>query len=401
MYKHNRAKIALLIGAVALVLAACNTTPPPAPTYDLTVNVTGNGTVTSDPAGIDTTSDQSVTFAEDAEVTLTATPATGFKFDGWGGDCTGTDACVVTMDGAKTVTATFSEIIVDPVEVTLTVTLLGDGGGTVSSGDSVIACPDTCTGTYFEGDTVTLTTVSDAGSSFLIWGGACSGTGDCELTLTADTDVTALFALDASFSTFSAAIVASADDGEEFVSDVNDTNPAGTTRITSDDLDLTWDTGAGYPAGSVASDQLVGLRFVNVTVPADAVVVSATITFTADATSPDNDVTLIFNGEASVTPEAYVAGQSNNNISSRATTAASASWDAPQFTNNLEYTTSNIGPVVAEILGLEDWASGNAMAFVITAPEGQETFRLAHSFNSGDGSNAPVLTINYYVPPAE
>jgi uncharacterized repeat protein (TIGR02543 family) len=41
-------------------------------------------------------------------VTLTASADTGSTFTGWGGACSGTANCVVTMDAAKTVTATFT-----------------------------------------------------------------------------------------------------------------------------------------------------------------------------------------------------------------------------------------------------------------------------------------------------
>ena len=43
-----------------------------------------------------------------ANVTLTATPISGFTFGGWSGICTGTQTCAVTMDAAKTVTAIFN-----------------------------------------------------------------------------------------------------------------------------------------------------------------------------------------------------------------------------------------------------------------------------------------------------
>ncbi len=42
-------------------------------------------------------------------VVLTAVADEGWTFSGWTGACTGTDACSVTMDGDKTVTATFTE----------------------------------------------------------------------------------------------------------------------------------------------------------------------------------------------------------------------------------------------------------------------------------------------------
>lgn len=40
-------------------------------------------------------------------IALAATPPTGFVFNGWSGDCSGTGQCVVTMNQARSVTATF------------------------------------------------------------------------------------------------------------------------------------------------------------------------------------------------------------------------------------------------------------------------------------------------------
>jgi hypothetical protein len=68
----------------------------------------GSGSVTSDPAGIDCGSDCSEDYLSNTEVTLTATAAPGSTFTGWtGGGCSGTGACVVTMDQARSTTATF------------------------------------------------------------------------------------------------------------------------------------------------------------------------------------------------------------------------------------------------------------------------------------------------------
>jgi len=407
MFQRNRARLALLIGAVAMVLAACQTTPPPpGTTFDLnvTVTVTDGGTVVSTPAGIDTSDTDTAKFAEGASVSLKATPATGFKFDGWTGACEteATDTCVVAMTGNRNVGALFSAVIVDPQEITLTVTFQGDGTGTVTSGDNAVDCTATCDVTFLEGDAVTLTATADAGSTFLAWGGGtCTGTDACgPLVLTEDTSVTALFALDSSFETFSVRITDGDDDAEEFVLDVNATNVAGQVTNTSSDLDLAYDSAVGYPDGSIASPVYVGLRFPGVTVPAGAVILSATIQFqSTTATSAATD--LIFHGEADVAPEQYphdAAAVPSSDISSRATTTASATWSAPAFASQTKYESIDLSGIVSEIVDLDGWASGNAMAFVVTGPDGQTGFRLTHSANSGTADSAPFLTINYYVP---
>ena len=50
----------------------------------------------------------SQTAVRGSQVTLTATPTFGSVFKGWSGACTGTAGCVVTMDTAKSVTASFA-----------------------------------------------------------------------------------------------------------------------------------------------------------------------------------------------------------------------------------------------------------------------------------------------------
>src|SRR3989344_4968280 len=68
---------------------------------------TGVGTVTSDPAGIDCGTDCTEAYTGGIDVTLTAAPSAGSTFAGWSGACAGTSTtCTVTMDAAKSVTAT-------------------------------------------------------------------------------------------------------------------------------------------------------------------------------------------------------------------------------------------------------------------------------------------------------
>jgi len=81
---------------------------------DVTTAGSGSGYVGSAPAGIDcqtgsaTHTDCSEDYAG-GSVTLTANPATGSDFSGWsGGGCSGTGTCTVSMDQARSVTATFT-----------------------------------------------------------------------------------------------------------------------------------------------------------------------------------------------------------------------------------------------------------------------------------------------------
>lgn len=81
-------------------------------TFTLGINSigTGSGSVTSAPAGINCGSTCSASFSAGTSLTLTATPAIGSTFAGWGGACTGLSNCAVTMSTAQTVTASFTAI---------------------------------------------------------------------------------------------------------------------------------------------------------------------------------------------------------------------------------------------------------------------------------------------------
>lgn len=148
----------------------------------------GSGTVTSSPAGINCGSDCSESYGSGQMVTLTAVANPGSVFTGWsGGGCSGTGQCAVTLNANTTVTATFT-----PPTSTLTVTKAGSGDGTVTG--TGINCGGDCTEPYTTGTAVTLTATAAAGSTFTGWsGGGCSGTGQCTVTLTADTSVRAPF----------------------------------------------------------------------------------------------------------------------------------------------------------------------------------------------------------------
>jgi uncharacterized repeat protein (TIGR02543 family) len=68
----------------------------------------GSGTIGVAPLGIETTAKSSVRVYPGDTVTVSATPAAGFDFEGWSGSVSGTDPMVeVTMDHARKATAHF------------------------------------------------------------------------------------------------------------------------------------------------------------------------------------------------------------------------------------------------------------------------------------------------------
>jgi hypothetical protein len=85
------------------------------PKLTVTVSGSGSGTITSSPAGITCSSGScSKNYTLNTSVTLTAAPAAGQLFTGWGGACSGTGSCVVPMSGDKTVTASFEPNLPPP-----------------------------------------------------------------------------------------------------------------------------------------------------------------------------------------------------------------------------------------------------------------------------------------------
>jgi M6 family metalloprotease-like protein len=174
----------------------------PAPPATLTVGGlgTGGGVVSSSPAGINCTSTAGsssgacvASFAGGSVVSLTPTVTSG-SFVGWGGACSGSGSCQVTMDQARAVTAAFQL-----GNQTLAISATGSGSGIVRSSLEGINCSSvagvlsgTCTAAYPQGTVITLTADATVGA-FTGWSGACSGTGDCTVSLTQVRNVMASF----------------------------------------------------------------------------------------------------------------------------------------------------------------------------------------------------------------
>lgn len=119
-------------------------------------------------------------YTPNSQVTVTATPASGYLFTGWSGDASGSqNPLTVTMTGNKAVTANFSAV---PAS-TYTLTLPARTGG------SVTKSPDLPN--YPQGTVVTLTAAPSAGYVFGSWRRDSYGSGN-PLQITMDGNKTAV-----------------------------------------------------------------------------------------------------------------------------------------------------------------------------------------------------------------
>ena len=146
--------------------------------YMLTVTPSGQGTVSLSPGG--------GTYDAGTVVTLTASADSGWQFDHWTGDLSGSaNPATITMNSDKSVTAVFTQLV--PTQYTLTVTPSGQGTVSLSPGG----------GTYSEDTVVTLTASADSGWQFDHWTGDLSGsTNPATITMDSDKSVTAMFTQD-------------------------------------------------------------------------------------------------------------------------------------------------------------------------------------------------------------
>ena len=149
--------------------------------YDLTIDSTDGGEVTTPGEGV-------FTYDEGTVADLVATPGAGYRFDAWSGDV-GTVADVnaastdITMNGDYSITANFVALY--------DLTISSTNGGLVTA-------PGEGTSTYDEGTVVNLVATPDSGYRFDAWSGDVGTVADVnaastDITMNGDYSITANF----------------------------------------------------------------------------------------------------------------------------------------------------------------------------------------------------------------
>jgi len=129
-------------------------TPATKQLYALSISVSpSQGGSVSHPSG---------DYEEGLQITLTATPSSGYQFASWSGDVSGTSQTItIAMDSNKRVTANFEKI-----KYNLSTSVSPPGSGSISPSS----------GTFDIGVQITLTATPSSGYQFASWSGDVSGT---------------------------------------------------------------------------------------------------------------------------------------------------------------------------------------------------------------------------------
>jgi len=169
------------------------------------------------------------------------------------------------------------------------------------------------------------------------------------------------------------------DDAEQLTSD-------GTMDLVSTDLEL-----ADNLAATGQPSDIVGIRFVNVTIPQGETIDNAYIQFQVDETNSGASSLTI---EAEAVDDAAQFTTADYDITSRPRTTASVLWTPPVWTTvgerGPDQRTVDISSLVQEIVNRPGWSSGNSLAIIIS---GGGT-RTAEAYE-GDPVGAPELHIDY------
>jgi hypothetical protein len=177
------------------------------------------------------------------------------------------------------------------------------------------------------------------------------------------------------------AVNSSANDAEESLT-------TGMVAIDSSDLELDYDA-------DLHTQQMVGIRFVNVTVPKAATITNAYVQFTPKYTRSMATALTIKGQAIDNAPHFTTVSRS---ISARVATAAQTVWSpVPAWvSDNSDATTRtpDLKPILQEIVNRPGWSAANAFVLLISGNGGDRT---AVSYD-GRSAAAPRLHVEYVVP---
>jgi hypothetical protein len=162
--------------------------------------------------------------------------------------------------------------------------------------------------------------------------------------------------------------------------DIEEKSPLGKIKLGSSDLDLGTDGGVS---------QLVGLQFKNITIPPDAIITHASLSFTAKGID-FTPAQFTFQAEAVDNSEIFTS--TKKSLSSRTTTIATVDWlDVPAWQAKGEiHQTPDLSSIIQEVVDRSEWLNNNSLSIIVSGTG----HRSAESFDSS-ALQAPLLHLEF------
>ena len=173
--------------------------------------------------------------------------------------------------------------------------------------------------------------------------------------------------------------------------DTEELDPSGTPEDGSGDLEFP------YEDAGMGDKQLVAIRWQDVGVPKGATILDAWIEFTVDEIEEDLHVSVIIEGELNPNPPTFTETTPSEIADRQPRTTAQAIYEPEHWaTVGDKHQTSDISPVIQEIVNQDGWVAGNALVLIIrdNPANPSKGNRTAESYSGGEG-NRPFLHIEY------
>jgi hypothetical protein len=151
--------------------------------------------------------------------------------------------------------------------------------------------------------------------------------------------------------------------------------------------------------GSGNDPQMVGMRFANINIPKGAVILSAYIQFTVDATNKNTDPCIVYIKGGASDSAATFNSAGTFDVTKRLKTSDSITWNISGSSWGTvgaatdEQRTPDLRKLITSMISRSGWKSGNPLSFFI---HGSGT-REVESYD-GDAPKAPMLVITYIEP---
>jgi len=185
------------------------------------------------------------------------------------------------------------------------------------------------------------------------------------------------------------------DDGEDHIA-YGDQADDGAESRGSSDLEMPWEGGV-----QSSSLQVIGLRLAGIPIPKGVLITDAYVQFTGDDDDDEKlvggPVNLIINGLLQPDPDEFGSGE-NFYTDRNPKTTAEVNWtDIPEWSNRQATPASktpDISSIIQEIIGQDDWSSGNALMLFFRDDETNPSAATRSALSGGQASGTePLLHI--------